>query len=91
MNDDREKILARLRRIEGQIRGLQRMIEREAPCPEILTQVSAVTAAIKKTGMAIIQAHMEECLTGDGKKSGNRKVSGVADFKRALSRYIDLA
>ena len=46
----RRQIINRLKRIEGQIRGLEKMIENETPCLDILTQVSAVTAAIKKAG-----------------------------------------
>ncbi len=49
MERDRQKkeVLLRLKRIEGQVRGLQRMVEEETPCADILTQVSAVTAAMK--------------------------------------------
>jgi DNA-binding FrmR family transcriptional regulator len=87
MENERRKILGRLRRIEGQVRGLQRMIELQAPCVDVLTQVSAVTSAMKKTGSAIVRANMKRCMTesagGDGK--------GVEDFQVALTRYIDLA
>jgi CsoR family transcriptional regulator, copper-sensing transcriptional repressor len=85
MEDERRKILGRLRRIEGQVRGLQRMIEMQAPCADVLTQVSAVTSAMKKTGNAIIRANMKRCMTeADAGK-------GMEDFHAALARYIDLA
>ena len=51
-------VLLRLRRIEGQIRGLQRMVEKGIPCPDILAQVAAVTAAVKKVGTVIVQTYM---------------------------------
>jgi len=87
MDSERRKILGRLRRIEGQIRGLQRMIEAQAPCVEVLTQVSAVTAAMKKTGNAIIRANMARCMSESAGGNGQ----GMDDFQVALQRYIDLS
>ncbi len=87
MDSERRKSLGRLRRIEGQIRGLQRMIEAQAPCVEVLTQVSAVTAAMKKTGNAIIRANMARCMAESSGGNGQ----GMDDFQTALSRYIDLS
>jgi CsoR family transcriptional regulator, copper-sensing transcriptional repressor len=87
MTSDRRKILNRLRRIEGQIRGLQRLVEAEAPCVEVITQLSAVTSAMKKTAGAIISNNMNNCLdeaVEDPEKA--RK-----DFQGALSRFIDLS
>jgi DNA-binding FrmR family transcriptional regulator len=62
MDQNRKKISNRLRRIEGQIRGIQRWIEEGAPCIDILTQVSAVTSAMKKTGGAIISNYIKTCI-----------------------------
>ncbi|MBP9011894.1 MAG: metal-sensitive transcriptional regulator, partial [Syntrophaceae bacterium] len=56
MEEHRKRVLNRLKRIEGQIRGLEKMVEKEAPCADILTQLYAATAAMKKTGAAIIGA-----------------------------------
>jgi len=87
MNKEHEKIIARLKRIEGQVRGLQRLIEKGAPCVDVLTQVAAVTSAVKKTGAAIISTHLETCLSqSDGKTAKERN-----DFHAALSRFIDLS
>lgn len=87
MDNEKKKIVARLKRIEGQVRGLQRLIENEAPCIDVLTQVSAVTSAIKKTGAAIIIAHMETCM----KESTENRAKERSDFQTALSRFIDLS
>lgn len=87
MDQEKEKIIARLKRIEGQVRGLQRLVEKGAPCADVLTQVAAVTAAVKKAGAAIIATHMEMCLdesAGKGEKERN-------NFLTALSRFIDLS
>jgi DNA-binding FrmR family transcriptional regulator len=93
METERQKkdILLRLKRIEGQMRGLQRMVEGGVPCPEILTQVAAATAAIKKAGTVIIQTYMEECFEKTQKERGAKGVETLKDFQKAISRYIDWA
>ncbi|OGP72994.1 MAG: hypothetical protein A2V86_05330 [Deltaproteobacteria bacterium RBG_16_49_23] len=93
MERERQKkeVLLRLKRIEGQLRGLQRMVEEGAPCPDILTQVAAATAAIKKVGTVIVQAYMEECLEKKQKKPGTMQKDTLKDFQTAISRYIDWA
>jgi len=87
----KKEILARLKRIEGQLRGLQRMVEEGAACPDILTQVAAATAAIKKVGAIIIQAHLEECLEESRKEPVLKQKETLKDFQTAISRYIDWA
>ncbi len=87
MDTEKGKIIARLKRIEGQVRGLQRLIESGAPCIDVITQVSAVTSAMKKTGAAIIGTHMNECL----KEPTRDKDKAMNDFQTALSRFIDLS
>lgn len=90
--EERASILLRLRRIEGQIRGLQRMVEEEAPCSEVLTQVGAVSAAIKKVGMTMIASHMEKCLAEVAQKSdGDKQRETFLDLQKAMSRYIGWA
>lgn len=87
----KKDILLRLRRIEGQIRGLQRMVEEGVPCPEVLTQVAAATAAIKKVGAVIVQSYMEECLEKTQKGPSVKQGESLRDFQKAISRYIDWA
>jgi len=87
MTPERKKVYDRLKRIEGQIRGLQRLIEKDAPCIDILTQVAAVTSAIKKTGSAVLSNYMKTCIEESG---GNTKKLHT-DLHAALSRVIDLS
>ena len=61
---DKEKILARLRRIEGQVRGLQRMVEEEVYCVDILTQIGSVVSASEKVGAILLKDHVEHCVEG---------------------------
>ena len=85
------EILTRLRRIEGQVRGLQKMVGREASCAEILTQVAAVTAAIKRVGRRVVQTSIEECLEKSQKESGMKGAESLGDLQKAISQYIDWA
>lgn len=55
--------LHRLRRIEGQMRGLQRMIEEDRYCPDILTQLSSVQEALRAVGQALMRNHLQHCVT----------------------------
>ncbi len=93
MNKERQKkeILARLRRIEGQIRGLQRMVEEGAACQDILMQNAAATAAIKKVGTIIIQTHLEECLKRSKEASGVQQEESLQEFREVISKYMDWA
>jgi DNA-binding FrmR family transcriptional regulator len=89
--DASKKIVNRFKRIEGQIRGLEKMIEDEAPCLDILTQVSAVTGAIKKAGTEVVRIYLDQCLVDSANKSEADQESKKIEFQKALSRYIDMA
>jgi len=64
MEQARSEALRRLRRVEGQIRGLQRMVEEGKDCEAILTQLMAARAALDKAGLFIVERHLAECLRG---------------------------
>lgn len=87
MNKDREKVLNRLKRIEGQIRGLQRLVESGAPCVDVITQMSAVTSAMKKTAGVIIVNNMNKCINEVSENPEIRQ----KEFQMALMRFIDLS
>lgn len=85
------EVLLRLKKIEGQLRGLQRMVEQGVPCPEIMTQVAAVTSAVKKVGMVIVQTYMEECLNKTEKTLEARKGETLKELRKAISQYMNWA
>lgn len=58
----RKKIISRLRRIEGQVRGVQRMIEDEADCGEILNQIAAIKSAAHHVGVLMFENHAQDCI-----------------------------
>ncbi len=80
-------LLRRLRRIEGQVRGLQRMVEAEAYCIDVLHQVAAARAALNEVGRALLGGHVERCVV-DAVRSGSRRARDrkVAELLRALGQ-----
>ena len=87
----KKEILVRLRRIEGQLRGIQQMVENDLPCADILTQVAAATGAMKRVGRITVQTYMSECLEKSRKGSGTKKTEALRDLEEAISQYIDWA
>lgn len=59
----RARTLTRLRRIEGQVRGLQRMVEADRYCPDVMTQIASVQAALRSVGREVMRQHLEHCVT----------------------------
>ncbi len=88
--DKRDDILLRLRKIEGQIRGIHKMVEREAECAEILVQVAAVKSAIKSVAALVIQNYLRGCVssalepTEEGAQSRN-----IDEWVAIVSRYME--
>jgi DNA-binding FrmR family transcriptional regulator len=63
-HDDKAQVLARLRRIEGQVRGLQRLVEEDTYCIDVLTQLAAVTKALQGVGLRLLDEHLRHCVVG---------------------------
>lgn len=69
-NNDKEALIKRLKRIEGQVKGIQKMVEDDRYCVDILTQISAIRSAINKVGTIILENHMKGCVA-ESIKDGN--------------------
>ncbi len=69
--EGKEAIIRRLKRVEGQIRGIIRMLEEDYPCNEILLQVAAARSAIDKVGLHLIASRLKECMAAEVVGSGN--------------------
>src|SRR5256886_16486626 len=69
---DKDAYLKRLRRIEGQVRGLQRMVEEDVYCIDVLTQVSAVTRALQAVALGLLEDHLGACVSGAGPPGGGQ-------------------
>ena len=61
---DKDRYVARVKRIEGQVRGIQRMIEEDKYCVDILTQISAITSALENVGLSLLDEHLKHCVSG---------------------------
>ena len=66
---DKQALLNRLKRVEGQVRGLQRMVDEESYCIDILTQVSAATKALENVALSLLDQHLPHCVT-DASRAG---------------------
>jgi CsoR family transcriptional regulator, copper-sensing transcriptional repressor len=82
---NKKAVQDRLRRIEGQIRGLQRMVDQDEYCIDILTQVNAVQAALRGVGMGLLDDHVRHCVResieqGEGDQKVEELMSAVARF-----------
>lgn len=82
--------LARLARIEGQIRGLRRMIEDGSYCIDILTQIQAARSAMQALALKILRKHMELCVCGAARKGNPREIAAKLDeLSRILSMTVN--
>jgi len=63
-HDHKQQLVARLKRIEGQVRGLQRMIDEDTYCIDVLTQVAAVTKGLQGVGLQLLDEHLQHCVAG---------------------------
>lgn len=84
---DKDRYLTRLRRIEGQTRGLQRMIDEEKYCIDILTQISAVTSALETVAVSLLQDHLKHCVT-EAVTSGEGAEAKIAEVSEAIARML---
>ena len=80
--------LKRLRRIEGQIRGLQRMVEDDKYCIDILTQVSAATKALQSFSLELLDEHLEHCVVDAARRGGPEADEKVREASEAIARLV---
>jgi len=80
--------LKRLRRIEGQIRGLQRMVEQDTYCIDILTQVSAATRALETVALLLLEEHLGHCVTHAIQAGGTEAEDKIKEASDAIARLV---
>ncbi len=87
----RKEILSRLRKIEGQARGIRGMVEKDGNCTDILVQISALSSAARKLGMVIMEGCMQDCATSiPGMRDAADVKHKVNDMAKAIYRFINL-
>lgn len=84
--ESKVELLKRLRRIEGQVKGIQRMIEEDKSCTEILTQVAAVRAAINRAGSLILEKHSMTCIQNAA--SAEDKSEALAELTKTMKSFM---
>ena len=86
---DVESVTKRLKRIEGQIRGIMKMVENDKPCEDILTQIGAAKAALHKAGQTILEGHLHHCVLdavreGKEEESLKKLTAAIEQFSRIV-------
>ena len=84
----KDDYLRRLRRVEGQARGLQRMVEDEKYCIDILTQVSAMTKALQSVALGLLEEHMSHCVVDAARTGGREADDKIREASEAIARLV---
>ena len=87
-SEDKDAVLRRLRRIEGQVRGLQRMVSDDAYCIDVLTQVSAATRALQSVALELLGDHLGHCVREAVAEGGPEADAKVAEARQAIERLV---
>lgn len=85
--DNKKSMMSRLKRIEGQVRGIQKMIDEDRYCIDIIIQINAVNAALKQVGFSLLEDHASHCVlhaleSGDGEESVKELIDVVKQFSK---------
>jgi CsoR family transcriptional regulator, copper-sensing transcriptional repressor len=83
---DKQRILSRLRRIEGQVRGVDKMVEEDRYCIDVLTQVNAIRAALESVALQLLADHTEHCVTEAIRSGGG--TDKVRELNEAVERLV---
>ncbi|MEU8526206.1 MULTISPECIES: metal-sensitive transcriptional regulator [Streptomyces] len=84
----KEDVIRRLRRIEGQVRGVQRMVDEDTYCIDVLTQVSAINAALQSCAVALLDEHLGCCVAEAIAEGGDQAKAKVGEASKAIARLI---
>ncbi|WP_433263455.1 metal-sensitive transcriptional regulator [Actinosynnema sp. CS-041913] len=85
---DKDAYLKRLRRIEGQVRGLQRMVENDEYCIDVLTQISAATKALQAVSLGLLDEHLKHCVAQAVAEGGEVAEEKLAEATAAIGRLV---
>lgn len=85
---EKDAVQKRLRRIEGQVRGLQRMVDEDAYCIDVLTQISATTRALQAVALGLLEDHLGHCVAGAIQSGGPDAAEKVREAAAAVERLV---
>ena len=83
--EERKKLTNRLKRIEGQVRGVQTMVENDSYCIDILTQISAISSALSSFSKELLESHIRSCVIDDVRSGGDEKIDELVEV---ISRMV---
>lgn len=86
--DDKFRIQRRLRRIEGQVRGLQRMVDEDRYCVNVLDQVAAVTRALQAVSLELLDDHLTHCVLDAAHEGGDEAAQKIEEASAAIARLV---
>jgi len=86
--NDKDELLKRLRRAEGQVRGIQRMVDEDVYCIDILTQVSAATKALETVALQLLDDHLSHCVAEAAREGGAVADEKIAEASAAIARLV---
>jgi DNA-binding FrmR family transcriptional regulator len=87
-SNNKEAVLKRLRRIEGQVRGLARMVDEDAYCIDVLTQISAATRALQGVALELLDQHLDHCVRDAMDAGGVEADAKLAEASSAIARLV---
>ena len=87
-SEDKTAVLKRLRRIGGQVRGIERMVEDDTYCIDVLTQVAATTKALEAVALKLLDEHLAHCVVDAAKKGGPEAQAKVREASAAIARLV---
>ena len=85
--ESKEALLKRLRRIEGQVRGVEKMVEEDRYCIDVVTQITAIQAALDKVGLGLLTDHAEHCVVGAEPARREERTAELMDAVRRMMRH----
>ena len=85
---DKDRYLARLKRIEGQARGIHRMVDEGAYCIDILTQISAINSALEKVALGLLDDHLKHCVAAAVQDGGAEAEAKIKEASDAIARLV---
>lgn len=87
-SEHKEELLKRLRRAEGQVRGIHRMVEEDAYCIDVITQVSAATKALERVALALLDDHLGHCVAQAASEGGEVSAEKLREASAAIARLV---
>lgn len=87
-SQEKTRYLARLKRIEGQVRGIQRMVDEEEYCIDVLTQISAIQSALNSVALGLLEDHLSHCVISAAQEGTKAQQEKVHEATRAIARLV---